>query len=192
MITCRVYINALDKHCVSVLSASKIIFENNFSFFSGKIFLKRTCWEVFSCRVYWCHLLGWLGWEETFSQWPFCQVPPTLSTELFCHISLDCFVKCPVLNQFNFSMKTCPLWKLFYGKLFISLLRLVWSNKFELLAPARDIILSFELFEWLFWIFCPAREMSNSFNKLLIALAFFDSTFIIFVLFDYTVVRGVY
>ena len=36
-----------------------------------------------------------------------------------------------------------------------------------------------------------AREMSNSFNKLLIALAFFDSTFIIFVLFDYTVVRGV-
>ena len=35
------------------------------------------------------------------------------------------------------------------------------------------------------------KEMSNSFNKLLIALAFFDSTFIIFVLFDYTVVRGV-
>ena len=33
--------------------------------------------------------------------------------------------------------------------------------------------------------------MSNSFNKLLIALAFFDSTLIIFVLFDYTVVRGV-
>ena len=39
--------------------------------------------------------------------------------------------------------------------------------------------------------YLPAREMSNSFNKLLIALAFFDSTFIIFVLFDYTVVRGV-
>ena len=37
-----------------------------------------------------------------------------------------------------------------------------------------------------------AKEMHNSFNKLLIALAFFDTTFIIFVLFDYTVVRGVY
>ena len=37
-----------------------------------------------------------------------------------------------------------------------------------------------------------AKEMNNSFNKLLIALAFFDTTFIIFVLFDYTVVRGVY
>ena len=37
-----------------------------------------------------------------------------------------------------------------------------------------------------------AKEMNNSFNKLLIALAFFDTTFIIFVLFDYTVVRGVH
>ena len=35
-----------------------------------------------------------------------------------------------------------------------------------------------------------ARDMNNSFNKLLIALAVFDSTFIVFVVFDYTVVRG--
>ena len=32
--------------------------------------------------------------------------------------------------------------------------------------------------------------MNNSFNKLLIALAFFDSIFIIFVILDYTFVRG--
>ena len=32
--------------------------------------------------------------------------------------------------------------------------------------------------------------MTNSFNKLLITLTIFDSTFIVFMLFDYTVVRG--
>ena len=52
---------------------------------------------------------------------------------------LDCFPWCPVLNQLNFSMKTCPLWKLFYGKLFIPLLLLVWSNTFQLLGPPQQI-----------------------------------------------------
>ena len=35
-----------------------------------------------------------------------------------------------------------------------------------------------------------AHQMKNSFNRLLIALAIFDSIFIIFVVLDYTFIRG--
>ena len=37
-----------------------------------------------------------------------------------------------------------------------------------------------------------SKEMNNSFNKLIQALAVFDSIFIIFVTFEYTLVRGNY
>ena len=37
-----------------------------------------------------------------------------------------------------------------------------------------------------------AKEMSNSFNKLLITLTVFDSTLIVFMVFDYAVIRGIY
>ena len=37
-----------------------------------------------------------------------------------------------------------------------------------------------------------SKEMNNSFNKLIQALAVFDSIFIIFVSFEYTFVRGNY
>ena len=35
------------------------------------------------------------------------------------------------------------------------------------------------------------KEMSNTFNKLLITLAVFDTTLILFMVFDYTVLRGI-
>ena len=35
-----------------------------------------------------------------------------------------------------------------------------------------------------------SKEMNNSFHKLLLSLAVFDSVFIIFVIFEYTFVRG--
>ena len=35
-----------------------------------------------------------------------------------------------------------------------------------------------------------SKEMNNSFNKLILALSVFDSIFIIFVTFEYTLVRG--
>ena len=34
------------------------------------------------------------------------------------------------------------------------------------------------------------QEMTNSFNNLLITLTIFDTTFIAFMLFDYTIIRG--
>ena len=68
---------------------------------------------------------------------------------------------------------------------------IIIHDAFSIFSYIQPIMGTFGLFGNLLSILVlSAHQMKNSFNRLLIALAIFDSIFIIFVVLDYTFIRG--